>query len=99
MIELRNRMLANYKQDYSLNDLAKELNISEDYFLTLYKKIFGISPMKDLCLKRIEQAKILLISTDMTVSKISDACGYPDPNYFSRLFKKVTGVSPVQFKQ
>ena len=99
MIELRNHVITNYSRNYNLNGLSKELNISEDYFLSLYKKIFGISPMKDLCLKRIEQAKILLISTDMTVSRIANACGYADPNYFSRLFKKVTGVSPIQFRQ
>ena len=99
LVELRNSILANYEQEYSLKSLAGKLNISEDYFLTLYKKIFGISPKKDLCLQRIEKAKILLISTDMTVNKISAACGYSDPNYFSRLFKKVTGASPIQFRQ
>jgi AraC-like DNA-binding protein len=99
IIELRSNMLANYDREYNLSDLAKELDISEDYFCSLYKKIFDISPKKDLCLKRIEQAKILLISTDMTVNKIADACGYSDANYFSRLFKKITGIAPVQFRQ
>jgi hypothetical protein len=35
MVGLRNRMLADYSRDYTLNDLAKELNISEDYFFYL----------------------------------------------------------------
>ncbi|MCL1859105.1 MAG: AraC family transcriptional regulator [Oscillospiraceae bacterium] len=99
MVRLRNSMLENYINQYNVNDLAKELHLSGEYFFVLYKKIFNISPMKDLCLKRMSAAKMLLISTDMPISIIANSCGYSDPNYFSRLFKKITGISPLQYRK
>jgi AraC-like DNA-binding protein len=97
--QLRDYMLANYAKQYSVKDLAKELDLSVDYFFVLYKKIFKISPIKDLCLKRISAAKMLLISTDMTVQEIAKSCGYTNINYFSRVFKKIEGNSPLTYRK
>ena len=47
---------------------------------------------------RIEKSKLLLRTTGMLVSEISDAVGYDDQSYFTRLFRKYTGVSPLQYR-
>ena len=97
--KLRERMLENYTNQYTVKSLAREMNISSEYFAALYKKIFEISPMKDLNTKRMAAARTLLISTDMSISEIAEKCGYSDANYFSRLFKKFTGMSPGEFRK
>ena len=99
MIKLRDNMLENYAEQYTIDALAKEVYISSDYFSALYKQIFKISPMKDLSLKRLSIAKKLLISTDMPIKIIAESCGYTDSNYFSRLFKKNTGFSPLDYRK
>jgi len=99
LYSIRKNILLNYKENYTIEILAKQINISSEYFLILYKKLFNISPIKDLCLKRISVAKVLLLSTDYSINTVANLCGYNDANYFSRLFKKVTGVTPYNYKK
>ncbi len=94
MTELRLEMLENYFREYTLKELAKRVNLSCEYFSAIYKRIFGISPINELQMKRLEIARKLLVSSDSTIKEISEMCGYRDSNYFSRLFKKNTGYSP-----
>jgi YesN/AraC family two-component response regulator len=47
---------------------------------------------------RIDRAKELLATTDMSIREIAEAVGYADQNYFSRMFRKFTGLSPSSYK-
>ena len=47
---------------------------------------------------RINKAKELIISQDLTFSEISYLVGYNDVAYFNRIFKKNTGKTPTEFK-
>ncbi|MGH4037668.1 MAG: helix-turn-helix domain-containing protein [Sphaerochaeta sp.] len=48
---------------------------------------------------RINKAKYLLQSTDLTINQISRMVGYKDAGYFSELFKRETGVTPIEYKK
>ena len=48
---------------------------------------------------RIENAKILLLQSELSMKEICAEIGYTDPNYFSRIFKKCVGVTPTEFKE
>ena len=50
-------------------------------------------------IKKVERAKILLKSTDMTVQDISDRLCFGTRNYFSRVFQEVAGCTPVQYRE
>lgn len=47
---------------------------------------------------RIQNCKVLLTSTQLSVAEISEQAGYNDPLYFSRIFKKRVGVSPKVYR-
>ena len=47
---------------------------------------------------RMENAKELLLDSDMSILEIGAAVGIDDQNYFSRIFKKHCGVSPIEFR-
>ena len=49
--------------------------------------------------RRMERAKILLLSTDMKNYEIAESLGFEDANYFSTSFKKKYGISPNQYKE
>jgi len=87
-----------YSQDLCLSELAKRFYISKDYLSHVFKMETGFSPIKYLILRRIEEAKKLLSSTELSVNEISSAVGYEDSNYFSVIFKKFTGFSPVKYR-
>jgi YesN/AraC family two-component response regulator len=47
---------------------------------------------------RIEEAKRLLLGTDLSISDISVRIGYPNSNYFNQIFKKMVGMTPGKFR-
>ncbi|MBU0478590.1 AraC family transcriptional regulator [bacterium] len=87
----------NYQKDISLQDIAREANLSETYFGNIFKKITGKSPIDYLTSTRINNAKRLLIETDHNISEISSLIGYEDSHYFSYIFKQKEGITPSEF--
>ena len=47
---------------------------------------------------RIEKAKKLLGSTDMSIMKVSMMSGYSNPAYFTKHFKRITGITPKEYR-
>lgn len=47
---------------------------------------------------RINEAKKLLSTTDLSIKEVSSQVGYQDSSYFGRVFKNVEGVPPSKFK-
>ncbi|MDO9465308.1 MAG: AraC family transcriptional regulator [bacterium] len=88
---------ANYQKDITLQDMAREANLSETYFGNIFKKIIGKSPIDYLTSKRINHAKRLLIETDYNISEVSSLVGYEDSHYFSYIFKQKEGITPSEF--
>jgi two-component system response regulator YesN len=87
-----------YANEVTLEAVARELGITPSYFSRLYKQQTGYNFIDYLIKVRIEHAKRLFDSTDLSVKEISYMTGYIDPNYFSRLFKKATGMTPTEYK-
>ncbi|MBP3742789.1 MAG: helix-turn-helix transcriptional regulator, partial [Treponema sp.] len=49
--------------------------------------------------KRLEKARQLLESTDLSIKEITAEVGYNDQNYFSRIFKNKYGLSPKEYRK
>lgn len=47
---------------------------------------------------RVEQAKRLLVQTDLPVQAVGEKVGFPNANYFFKLFKKMTGRTPNDYR-
>ncbi len=82
----------------TLERVAAELYISTTYFSRLFKSKTGQTFSDYLAGRRIEQAKLLLISSSTPVAEIARQVGYSEPNSFTRLFKAHTGMSPSQYR-
>ncbi len=87
-----------YKENISVTSMAEHLGISREHLCHLFKKHFGISPIKFITQYRLQHAVILLESTDMKIYEISHSCGFSDYNYFSNLFRKNFLVSPTAYR-
>lgn len=88
----------NFNQDISLEELAKQVDISPSYLSNLFKQSNGFSITEYITEARIEKAKEYLSTTNMMIYEIAEAVGYNNIYYFSKIFKKVTGVSPIKYK-
>lgn len=83
----------------SLNLLASQAHLSPYYFSRLFKQYTNAPPGEYILNLRLSQAKMLLLSSNLPVSEISERCGYQNSVYFISLFHKKTGITPLQFRK
>ena len=98
VLALQRRFETDYSNQYTLEGLAKEYNISPSSLSHRFKRITGSSVMGYLLGCRIASAKNLLIKTDLSIGEIVEQCGFSDVSNFSRTFKQINGISPTQFR-
>jgi len=89
---------ANYQIQLSYKDVAKEMGISPSYFLNLFKKETGTTFVDYLTVVRVEAAKQLLVSTDLSITQIAFDVGFNSSNYFSSIFRRIVGASAKEYR-
>jgi AraC family transcriptional regulator len=82
-----------------INQVATFCTMSEFHFFRSFKQAFGISPYQYLLNKRLELAKELVTSGDMSVTAIATHCNFPDIFTFSKAFKRQFNVAPSRLLQ
>ncbi|MBR4706808.1 MAG: helix-turn-helix transcriptional regulator, partial [Pseudobutyrivibrio sp.] len=82
----------------SLNEVAKEVNMSPSYLSAMFSRENKTTLVEYITLKRMEQARKLLFTTNEKASAITEQVGYKDPHYFSYIFKKTYGLTPKEYR-
>ena len=77
--------------------LANKIGVSEVYLRKLFISHLGITPRQHILDLRIKTAKQLLISTNKTITAISEECGFSSVYHFCRAFKKKTQMTPTEY--
>ncbi len=88
-----------YSEPISLETVSEIVGLSPAYFSTLFKKYEKEGFAKYLINVRIEQAKIILRETNMSVSEVCKKVGYNDLKHFNHTFEKMTGVKPATYRK
>ena len=88
-----------YHESIQLEDLASMTHLSRFYISHSFKKEIGMSPMEYLIDIRIKESKILLRTTNYSISQVADIVGFTTPTYFSKQFRKSTGISPTGYRE
>lgn len=78
---------------------AEKLSMSPCHLSKILKQTTGQSLFVWICEFVIKEAKILLHSTDMNISQISDQLNFPNSSYFARYFRKYAGISPMEYRK
>lgn len=82
----------------NLEGVARELPMGYSKFRKLFKSTCGVSPNQYHLNIRLDKAKELLTTTNLTINEIADQTGFESIFYFSRLFKKKNGVAPKFYR-
>lgn len=83
----------------SIKMVADQVELSQNYFCTLFKKNCGMT-VNDFIIKvRIDKTKYLLKTTNLKLYEISQQIGIPDANYLNILFKKTCHMTPSQYRR
>lgn len=83
----------------SVEQIARDLNISSSHAKNIFKKYTGITIFDYLFEKRMNEAKKLLRETDLHVYEIAERLGYRSKAYFSSAFQKYTGRNPNEYRK
>lgn len=87
------------ESNLTIQEIAEELSVSYSNFRKLFKEYTGLSPavyQQDL---KLQRAKELLSTTDMSVKEIAYRLNFDSPDYFSAKFKIKTGRKPSEMRQ
>jgi transcriptional regulator GlxA family with amidase domain len=92
--ELTHAIRQDPSRRWSVADLAARARLSRAQFTRRFTAHTGLSPARFLIQARVDRAYQLLTETNMSVSQVASALGYPDVAYFSRQFTRQTGRLP-----
>ncbi len=88
-----------YHEDITLNSLADLVYLNPNYLSNVFAQVTGCTLNRYIKQIRMEKAQELLLNTNMKVSDISQAVGYPNTSYFCKSFQKMFGATPERFRQ
>jgi AraC-like DNA-binding protein len=89
----------NFDRPITIPQLAKKAGINEAKLKKGFKDLYGQSIHDCLQQLRIDKAKHLLTTTNITVTDISFYVGYSQHNHFITLFKRVVGAPPAEWRE
>jgi transcriptional regulator GlxA family with amidase domain len=86
-------------EDVSIERLAAIANYSPAQFRRLFTRLMGQSPSAYIANIRINNAKVLLKTTDKRISDIAVEVGFFDHSHFIRTFRKLVGATPAEYRK
>jgi PAS domain S-box-containing protein len=89
----------NYMHNIFLKELADITHLSISALERRFKKFLGKSPKQFINEVRLENARRLLIETNLAIAIIANETGFNDHSYFSRQFFKLFKQNPSAFRQ
>lgn len=85
------------REKITLDELADISFVSKSYLSKQFKASTGMTIIEYLNAARVEQAKLLLVTTSKSVEEVAYDVGFDSPKYFFRLFKQQTQLTPLAF--
>lgn len=99
VLPVLNYIDTHYREEISLDDLSKTVNLNRYYFCRLFKKATNSTFTEYLNFVRVCKAEKRIISGVGNISEISMDVGFSSVSYFNRIFKKYKGCTPSAYKK
>ena len=91
-------MVDNYST-VTLKSMAEHFNFNPTYFSVRFKALANCQFSEKLLEIKLEKAKWLLITTNLSVQNIVEIIGFKEKSYFYRVFKKQYKMTPLQYRK
>ncbi|MFQ3545459.1 response regulator [Halobacillus rhizosphaerae] len=88
-----------FTSDVKAHEVANVINISPNYFSSLFKQKTGKKFNEYVNELRVNKAKSLLEETPFKVIEIAEQVGYQEYKYFVKVFKRYTGMTPTKYRR
>jgi AraC-like DNA-binding protein len=87
-----------YAEALDLDDLAREAGYSKFHFARTFAAAYGETPRAYLTRRRVERAKNLLRTANLSVTEVCYVVGFGSLGSFSALFRRLVGQSPSAYR-
>lgn len=98
IVEARRYIVEHHKENISLAQVAKAVNISVFYFCKLFHKVTGMTFTEFVSRTRVEKARSLLLNRNLRIGEIAYEVGFQSLTHFNRVFRKIVGESPTRYR-
>lgn len=82
-----------------VREAARICGMSESHFMSLFKRVTGLSFGIYVNHFRIERAQALLANTQQSMAEISQRVGFCDQSYFGTVFRRIVGMTPAAYRR
>ncbi|MFK7752471.1 MAG: helix-turn-helix domain-containing protein [Sedimentitalea sp.] len=84
---------------WTVAEYARRIGVSRDRLNDAVGRAVGIPPHQHMQRRLMEEAKALLVTTNLQVAEIGYKLGFSDAAYFTRFFRRHESLAPVQFRR
>lgn len=88
-----------YAEKITLSDIVAKEYISKSYLSHIWKNVSSYSFQERINYERVVKSVFLLLSGNMSISGISEMCGFSDVKYYYQNFKRWYGCMPLRYRQ
>ena len=81
-----------------IDDFMRFTSLSRHYLIHVFERQMGMPPYRYLHMCRVNQAQVLLKTTDLPVAEIAERVGYNSAAVFIRHFRSFMGVTPGVYR-
>ena len=89
----------NFRKDFPITVLAEVSGVSQQYLCRIFNQTMNIRPNEYITCRRLQEAKLLLTETMLSVREICAESGFADASYFSTVFKRYEGITPAEYRK
>ena len=89
----------NIDVDLSVGSIAELVGLNQEYLSRIFKRSTGLSLKRYITNEKIKAAKVLLETTDLSVTLISERVGYSSYSNFTRSFRQIAGCTPTEYRK
>ena len=90
---------SNLENEISIEELAAKVNLNRTTLQKVFKEMYGLTVNEYRTKSRLQLAKNLLASSDLSITEIAGYCGYTNASKFSEAFKKHEGLLPKDWRK
>ena len=89
----------NIFRDIDIDEICSEIHLSKYHFCRRFKSTMGMTVMEYILKTRIFLARNMLEKESLSVTEVSERCGFSSVSYFCRVFRVDTGMSPLKYRR
>lgn len=86
------------QEELSSETLAEQARVSQVHFRRLFQEAMGTPPHRYVLSARLEQARKLLGTTNLPISRIAEDCGFSSQSHLTERFREAHAATPAEFR-